>query len=123
MPVEYLIDPARRLVVTTAYDRVTFADFNSAQQRMVNDPAFRAEYDQLVDGTRTTSLEISIDEVQMLTRRRAFSPESKRAFVASNPAHFGVGRMAEIYHELSNTASHIRVFYDLDAAMEWLNAK
>jgi hypothetical protein len=33
---------------------------------------------------------------------------------------FGVARMWEIFTELSDNPSHIRVFYDLPSALKWL---
>jgi hypothetical protein len=50
-----------------------------------------------------------------------FSATSKRAFVAANPAVFGMGRMWEIFTEMSDNPSQIRVFCDLLSALKWLN--
>ena len=41
--------------------------------------------------------------------------------VAASPAVFGVGRMWEVFGELSDNPSQIRVFYDLPSALKWLN--
>jgi hypothetical protein len=61
------------------------------------------------------------EQARTLARRMIFSATSKRAFVAANPAIFGVGRMWEIFTDLSDNPSQIRVFYDLPSALKWLN--
>ena len=61
------------------------------------------------------------DHVRLLARRKIFSATSKRAFVATSPAVFGVGRMWEILTEMSDNPSQIRLFYDLPSALKWLN--
>jgi hypothetical protein len=38
MPIAYVISKERRLVITTASDRVTFAEFQAYQDRLLNDP-------------------------------------------------------------------------------------
>lgn len=123
MPVRYVIDSERRLVVSTASGRVTFDEFKAHQDQLSSDPAFSADFNQLLDGTEVTGLDLSTDEVIKMTRRRVFSPASKRAFVAPQPAIFGVARMAEVYHEISKSSSQIRVFHDLPSALNWLDLK
>jgi hypothetical protein len=61
------------------------------------------------------------DQARLLARRMIFSLTSKRAFVAASPAVFGVGRMWEIFTEMSDNPSQIRVFYDLPSALKWLD--
>lgn len=63
---------------------------------------------------------MSGDQARMLARRQIFSPESRRAFVATNPGIFGVGRMWEIYTEFAENGSQIRVFSDLASALKWV---
>jgi hypothetical protein len=120
MSVEYVIDKERRLVVTTASDRVTFVELMAHQGRLLSDPNFSSDFDQLLDGTGVTILDITANELRQLTARQVFSPTSKRAFVAVNPAFFGVGRMAEAYHSFASTSSQSHVFYDLPSALKWL---
>jgi hypothetical protein len=52
-------------------------------------------------------------------KRRIFSPESRRAFVATEPHIFGLGRMMEIYREGLVYAA-MQVFYSMDEALKWL---
>jgi len=120
MPVTYVIDKERRLVISTASDHVTFEEFKAHQDRLLSDPNFISDFNQLLDGTRVTKLDLSTEEIRSMTSRRVFAPQSKRAFVASEPAHYGVARMAEVYHETAKSASQIRTFKDLPSALEWL---
>jgi hypothetical protein len=120
MPRRYSIDKERRLVISTGSDQLTFAEIKSHQDQLLNDPDFNAEFDQLIDLTAVTSLDISIDEAKIIARRRLFSSTSRRAFVATSPTVFGMGRLMEAYHEMSNAASRVRVFYDLPSALKWL---
>jgi len=64
-----------------------------------------------------------VNDVKSFTTTNIFSARSKRAFVAPNPAYFGMGRMAETYNSLRQRPSQIRVFYDLHSALDWLGLK
>ena len=117
--VRYSIDKQRRLILTTADDRVTFDDIIGHQTRLLADPDFDASFDQLIDMTAVTKFEISADQARTLARRCIFSPESRRAFVATEPHIFGLGRMMEIYREGQRYAD-VHVFYTMDEALKWL---
>jgi len=119
MKVRYSIDKQRRLVLTTAEGCVTFDDVRNHQDRLLADPDFDASFDQLIDTTTSTKFEISPHEARILAGRRILSPESRRAFVATEPHIFGLGRMMEIYHEGLGYAD-VQVFYSLDEALKWL---
>jgi hypothetical protein len=89
MPCRYVIDPERCLVVSTGWDRVTFAEMKAHQDQLAKDLGFNPAFDQSVDATAVTSVNISTDEAKTIAGRRFFSPTSRRAFVASNV--LGVG--------------------------------
>ena len=96
-----------------------FDDIRSHQDRLLVDPDFDASYDQLIDATTATRFDISEHEARILAERRIVSPESRRAFVATEPHIFGLGRMMSIYHEnLGYADAH--VFYSMDEAWKWL---
>ena len=119
MTLRYSIDKRRRLVLTNAEGHVTFADVRGHQDRLLADPEFDASFDQLIDTTLTTKFDISAKEARVLAERRIVSPESRRAFVATKPYIFGMGRMMQIYHEdLEQT--EVQVFYSMDEALKWL---
>jgi hypothetical protein len=107
------------LILTTAQWRVTFDEIRDHQDRLLADPDFDARFDQLIDTTAATKFEISAKEARTLAKRRIFSPESRRAFVATDPHIFGLGRMMEIYREGLEYAD-VEVFASIDEALKWL---
>jgi hypothetical protein len=117
LKVRYSIDKHRRLIVTTAEGCVTFDDARAHQDRLLVDPDFDASFDQLIDTTSARKFDISAHEARILAERRVVSAESRRAFVATEPHIFGLGRMMEIYHEHLGNA---QVFYSMDEALKWL---
>ena len=96
---------------------MTFDDAKAHQDRLLVDPDFDASFDQLIDATTATRFDISAHEARILAERRIVSRESRRAFVATEPHIFGLGRMMEIYHEHLGNA---QVFDSMDEALKWL---
>jgi hypothetical protein len=72
--------------------------------------------------TRATKLDISPHEARILAERRIVSCGSRRAFVATEPHIFGLGRMMGIYIERLDWAD-AQVFYTIDEALKWLGSK
>jgi hypothetical protein len=120
MPFRYSIDKELKLVISTALDIVTFADVLAHQDGLLNDPDFNPQFNQFLDATRATALDISIDQAKSVARRPLFASTSRRAWVASNPTIFGMGRLIAAYNEMSSAASQIHIFYELSAALKWL---
>jgi len=120
MPLRYVIDKERRLVISTARDRVTFAEIKAHQDQLLQDSEFDPEFNQLIDTTAVTVLDVSVEEAKTLARRRMFSQTSRRAFLAVSPSIFGMGRLMEVYH---HEQSQIYVFYDLRSALKWLGVE
>jgi hypothetical protein len=104
------------LIITTAEGRVTFDDIRGHRDRLLADPDFDASFDQLIYATAATKFGISADEARILAERRIVSPESRRAFVATEPHIFGLGRMMEIYHERLKYAD-AQVFHSMNEAL------
>ena len=121
MTVQSSIDKRRRLVLTHAEGCVTFDDARGHQDRLLADPEFDASFDQLIDATGVTKLDLSADEVRTLAQRHVFSLRSRRALVATKPDVFGVGRMMEIYQE-DIGYTETEVFYSMDEALKWLES-
>jgi hypothetical protein len=120
MPCRYLIDKERRLVVTTAWDRVTFAEVKAHQDQLNADPAFNRDFDQLIDATAATHIDASSEEIRLVAARSIFSPASRRAIVANQPLIFGIGRMLQAHFNMSAGTEQVNVFYDLEEARQWL---
>jgi hypothetical protein len=120
MPCHYVIYRERRLVVSIGSERVTFAEMKAHQDQLIADPDFDPTFNQLLDATAVTALDLSRDEVKSLATRRIFAAESRRAFLAPNPAIFGIGRMWTAYYELATGHENVTMFYNLAEALKWL---
>jgi hypothetical protein len=120
MPCRYVIDGDRRLVITTGWERVTFAEALAMQNQMLSDPGFNPAFSQLIDGTAITVFDVTADEAKRLVGRAVFSPKSRRAFVASSPAVFGMARLMESYHNIAQVPEQVSVFHDHESALKWL---
>jgi hypothetical protein len=121
MPFSYIVYREQRLVISTGSDRVTWEEIKDRQEQTKTDSDFNPEFNQIVDLRAVTAFDMTSDQARTLAQRMIFSATSKRAFVAASPAVFGVGRMWEIFTEMSDNPSQISVFYDLPSALKWLN--
>ena len=120
MPCSYIIDKERRLVISTGVGVVTFEEMKAHQQKLLDDPDFSGEFNQLINAMDVTKVELSRDAAQDLTSRNIFSARSRRALVANKPAIFGMGRLLMTYFEMSSRPSQVNVFHELAPALKWL---
>ena len=120
MPCSYVIDKEKRLVISTAWGSVTFAEVMNHQDQLRSDPAFDPNFDQLVDATAVTAVDASTDEVKRAASRRIFSSTARRAYVATDPAVFGVGRLLGAHLGMGRVPQQVNIFYDMPAALKWL---
>ena|SRR5579864_8950532 len=120
MAVRSAIYKQHRLVVTTEEGRVTLADMLANQDRLLNDPEFDPEFNQLSDATLATDTDLSTNNIRMLYQRKIFSPNSRRAVVATNAFTYGMARMLQSYVELSPNPTQVAVFRDRASALKWL---
>jgi hypothetical protein len=120
MPFSYVVYREHRLVISIGLDLVTWEEIKTRQDQTKTDPEFNPEFNQIVDLRAVTGFDMTSDQARLLARRMIFAATSKRAFVAASPAVFGVGRMWEIFSEMSENPSQIQVFYDLPSALRWL---
>jgi hypothetical protein len=122
MPAFYKIDKDRRVVITTASGVVSIADGLAHQNKLLNDPDFDPSFSQLMDFTQATQVDLSGEDVRRLAKQNIFSPDSRRAILAPSDSVYGLGRMFEILREMTGERG-IRVFRNLDEALEWVLAK
>jgi hypothetical protein len=119
MPVNYRIDEERRLVVATAWDRVTGAEVVEQQRKILNDPRFEPDFFQFLDLADVMQMEIERPTVAELARFDLFSAKSRRAFFAPNPLAYGIARMFVAFRE-ANGQEQVQVFKDRSEALQWL---
>jgi hypothetical protein len=122
MPASYKIDKERKLVLSTAFDIVIREDILGHQERLSKDPDFDPHFSQLIDFSDTTQIDITPEDVRLFARRNIFSPDSRRAIVVKDDFQFGLARMFGIHRELAGETG-IRVFRNMDDAMQWIFPK
>jgi hypothetical protein len=120
MPVRFVIHKEQRLVITTGEGRLTFDEVKAHQDRLLNDPDFDPDFNQLLDATAVTTMVASEAQVRTVAERKLFSPTSRRAFVVASTFTYGMGRMLQTYNEMSDAASPISIFGDRASALKWL---
>lgn len=106
-----------------AWGDVTFDDIDQHRKALREHPDFDETYNQLGGWTAVTSVQLSSAEVRFLANERLFAPSSRRAFVASDALSFGMMRMFQAFHELSDNAGDVMVFSDSSEALAWLNRR
>ena len=118
MPLDYQIDPSRRLVVTTAAGVLTKHDLLNHQGRVRNDPDFDPTFSRLHDMRGAAFAELNVGSVQALVGHAATKGGTRNAVVVRDE----IGRrLARIFAGLrEGRGEEIRVFRDLDSAQRWL---
>jgi hypothetical protein len=122
MPFFYKIDKERRLVMSTAAGELTKDEVRTLQDQLRKDPDFDPNFSQLSDLTHVTAMNITGAEMQELAATTAFSPNARRAVIASNDLAFGLARMFEQFRETKGDQG-IRVFRKLEDALDWIVGK
>jgi len=122
MPAFYKIDKERKLVMSAGSGVLTREDLLGHQERLLKDPEFDPTFSQLLDFTHITKVDITPEDVRLAARKTIFSPQSHRAMLVKDDLQFGLARMFEIHREL-NGEKGIRVFRNIDEALDWVFAK
>lgn len=121
MPIDYVIDAARRIVLTKATGILTAAEVRDRQQRLLTDPAFQADFRQFADFAEATEFRTTAEDIRHLAENSPFRAGSKRAFVVPRPNFYGLARMFQTLTE--EHRAELRIFYDAAEAMSWLELK
>jgi hypothetical protein len=119
LPASYDIDKNQRLVTSRLWGSVTEDEVHDHNTRLRKDPAFDPGYRQLVDLTGITEIRVSSRTVNVTAMDQFFTPGTRRAFLASSDATFGMARMFALHAEGSGQT--IEVFRDRKKAEEWLS--
>ena len=119
MPLEYVVDRKRRLVISVAYGRLTFADAQQHQADLSADPSFESSFDQIVDCTRVTEFALSPSEVRMLAARSVFSHGSRRVGIAPDDLQFALMRMFATHREIFGGGEVTQVLRTREEALAW----
>ena len=120
MPWSYEIDEAGGLIRFRFHGLVSNADVLDADQAMRDDPAFRAELDQIVDMTGIEEMQLTPAGVRELSERPPiFSLQSRRAIVVGGDLGYGLARVYQARR--GDVAGEIQVFRASAEAEVWLS--
>ncbi len=97
---------------------VTDTEIFAHNEKLRSDPRFDPSYRQLVDMTGVTEIRVSTSTINETSLDQFFSPGTRRAFVATDDAVFGMARMFALRAE--GLGQTIQVFREEGRAREWL---
>jgi hypothetical protein len=118
MPVTYVIDTQRQLVVSRICDPATESEVLEHNRKLRLDPLFDPTYRQLADMSDVTQVLVPADTIRETAYDQAFAPGVRRAFVANTDGVFGMARMYALHAE--SLGQVVEVFRDRAEAVEWL---
>jgi hypothetical protein len=118
LPATYDIDSQRRLVTSRIWGAVTDTEILAHNATLRSDPRFDASYQQFVDMTGITEIRVSTGMINETSLDQFFEPGTRRAFVATDDAVFGMARMFALRAE--GLGQTIQVFREEGRAKEWL---
>ena len=120
MPWSYEIDEAGGLIRFRLYGPVSDADVLDADQTMREDPAFRAELDQIVDMSDAEESQLTPAGMRELAERPPiFSIRSRRAIVVRGDLGYGLARVYQARR--GKVAGEIQIFRSPAEAELWLS--
>src|ERR1700756_5115634 len=99
MPALSVIDEPNRVVFSLAHGVFTYSDCMANMDRLIANPRFNPNFNQIFDFTDMTALSISPEQIEQLAKRSIFSAKSRRAYVVSSDLHFGMSRMYSALRE------------------------
>ena len=111
----YSVDCSARVVFTSISGPLTLGDLIALGDALRKDPSFDPTFDELLEVSPGSAVNLRYADVQAATRTDPFSKQSRRAIVVHAEVDFGVARMYELMH-----GGHIHVFRSLETAREFL---
>jgi len=116
MPASYRIDKVGRLVLTTLSGTLVDSDIEGLTQRLMRDPNFSPEYDELIDCTQVSKFQLSRDFFSNTQDRQPFSQAARRAVIAPSDVAFGTSRVFQAWQPEAS----VEVFRTRQEAEDWL---
>jgi hypothetical protein len=119
MPVSYIVDAARRAVLTTMTDVVTVSDLEAFVATLGADPRFEPTFRHLFDCRYIAQVDVSGDDMRRLVTNHLVRSGTRRAIVVDDPTIFGMARMFQTLRELEDDEG-VHIFRSLADARAWL---
>ena len=121
MPFEYLIDKERHLIVTSAEGAVTAAEVRGKIDRMLRDPDFSRDLNELIDATRVTKVYVPVMQALEFAGQSILSAKSRTAWVVSTQSTWRT--LAEMLAAYMNVHTRCQVFHDIPSALDWIRSR
>lgn len=118
MPGAFLLDEARRLVLSRGWGVLTDRELLAQARALAADPRFRPHWSQLADFREVTQLQVTSEGVRKLAEVSPFGAGARRAILVGTDETYGVARMFQMMR--SQRQDEIEVFRERNAALEWL---
>jgi len=118
MPLTYMIDKARGVVVAHATGVLTADDLQAWRAEMKSNPAFDPTHGQLCDLRDVTDVAISVPAMARIAASTVFAAGSRHALICSTEIQYGMARMYAMLSEPHGQQVH--VFREPEVAEAWL---
>ncbi|MBD3299175.1 MAG: hypothetical protein GF341_11005 [candidate division Zixibacteria bacterium] len=124
MPLDYEIDPARRLVIARGHGVLTHDDLTQYQNAVWSKPEVQG-FNEIVDitGVEAFKFESSrrVRELAVLATGMETTQGSRLAIVASEDSAYGLARMYKSYRDVQpGSTKDVSIFHAFDDAIRWL---
>lgn len=120
MPADFIIDEQNRAVFSFGTGVFSLADAVGHMDRLSSDPLFHPDFNQIIDFTALTAVDLTPDQIRELAKRNIFSPKSRRSYVVASDYQFGLSRMFATLRENEGEPGII-TFRDLPSGIIWAN--
>lgn len=117
MPIFFRILREQGLVHAWTDGSVSDQDLNAYRARLVANPDFSPDHDQLVECLSRAQPTLSRSAITEAALDPIYSSKSRRAIVAASDAAYGLARM---FAALQPEGSHVQVYRNLPEALAWL---
>jgi stage II sporulation SpoAA-like protein len=118
MPVTFIIDRQRRLLIAHASGVLVDDDLQESRRTLLDDPDFDRDFNELFDAREVEEVAFSAEAMARMAQTSVLAREVRRAFVAATPYQY---RMACLFVTLAQPYQpNVQVFRDIDEALAWL---
>ena len=122
MPVDFIIDIARKLVVSTWSGEIKESDFFEVASRIKAHPDFDPCFSELLDFSGATGVSVSTFELQAIASQESiYNRSSMHVVIVPQPHLFGLARMYQVYAE--QTKPNVVAVRSMEEACAQITAK
>jgi hypothetical protein len=120
MAAQFVIDELNRVVFSYACGTLTYFDCTDHMDRLTSDRRFNPDFNQIIDFTDITHIELTVEQIHELSKRNIFGAKSRRAYLVASDLLYGLSRMFATLRETEGEPGII-AFRDLPSAIIWTN--